>query len=203
MKLLLTSAGLSTPTIRSKFVGLVGKEPKAISMAFIATASDVEKDKSYVEKDRAVFLKMGLKMVDVDLKNCNRESLKNQLQDIDVIFVEGGNTFYLLYWARKSGFDQILGNILLEGKVYFGASAGSILVGPSIEGSTWRGADDPSVAPLADHTGLNLVNFSVYPHYKPDQADFIKEKARTVPYEIVPLTDKQAISVDGSLREIV
>jgi dipeptidase E len=87
-----------------------------------------------------------------------------EVSDCGVIFVAGGNTFYLLQEVRKSGFDTVINDLLTSEKVYVGSSAGSVLVAPDI-GLVSR-FDDPSDAPeLKNYLGLNLVDYVVLPHY--------------------------------------
>ena len=56
----------------------------------------------------------------------------------DIIFVEGGNTFYLLKAMRACNFEKIIRKLLKEGKVYIGASAGSIVAGKTIKTAGWK-----------------------------------------------------------------
>ena len=203
MKLLLTSSGLSTTTIKQRFLELVGKNPSDISVAFVSTAADLEENKWFVDKDKSILTGMDLKVVDVDLKNKNYVDLSILFKDIDVIFVEGGNTFYLMYWFRKSGLDKLLGELLSGGKVYVGVSAGSIMVGPSIESAGWEGGDDSSVVNLDNLDGLGLVTFCVFPHYDESQAEVINEENKHLTYELVPITNEQAVLFEDGKREIV
>ncbi|KKU91054.1 MAG: Peptidase E [Microgenomates group bacterium GW2011_GWA1_48_10] len=198
MKLLLTSAGLSTAAIKKKFLELISKKTEEISVAFVAMASDVEEDKSYVEKDKELFAGIGVKLKDVDLKNKTMVELKEEIKNVDAIFVEGGNTFYLLYWIRRSGFDEVIEEMLSKGKVYVGASAGSIILGPSIETSGWEGGDRADVVELDSLEGLGLVNFGIYPHVKDDQREFLEEKGQKLSYKLILLTDEQAVVVEDS-----
>ena len=108
-----------------KFLELISKKTEEISVAFVAMASDVEEDKSYVEKDKELFAGIGVKLKDVDLKNKTMVELKEEIKNVDAIFVEGGNTFYLLYWIRRSGFDEVIEEMLSKGKAGFSAPLAS------------------------------------------------------------------------------
>lgn len=112
-KLFLTSAGFPKET-RKYSLKLLPKKPQKIKVAFIPTAAYPEVDKSFVQKSLDELKEIGItKIEEVDLKNENKGSLYNKLLGVDVIYVNGGNTFYLLEYIRKSGFDQII-NPLLE-----------------------------------------------------------------------------------------
>jgi len=51
-----------------------------------------------------------------------------QVEEADVLFVGGGNEFYLSYWMEKSGLFDLLPGLLGQGGVYVGSSAGSMVV---------------------------------------------------------------------------
>lgn len=199
-KLFLTSAGLVKET-RDAFLKLLSISPNEATMAFIPTASDPEKDKGFVDKDKKLINEIGIKLQEVDLKNENENSLLEKLSQYEVIYVEGGNTFYLLDWVRKSGFDKVLRKLTDEGKIYVGVSAGSILVGPNIELSNWKHDWDKNIVNLQDLTGLNLVPFATSPHFVEEDRALLEEKSKTISYPLVALNDTQAILVyDGNVK---
>lgn len=201
-KLFLTSAGLVKET-RDAFLKLLSISPNEATMAFIPTASDPEKDKRFVDKDKKLINEIGIKVQEVDLKNENENSLLEKLSQHDVIYVEGGNTFYLLDWVRKSGFDRVLQKLIDQGKNYVGVSAGSILVGPNIELSNWKHDWDKNIVNLQDLTGLNLVTFAISPHFVEEDRALLEQKSKTVNYPVVALNDTQAILVNGGYVKIV
>ncbi|TSC83558.1 MAG: dipeptidase E [Microgenomates group bacterium Gr01-1014_16] len=198
MKLLLTSAGLATDSIKKRFLEMVGKRAEDITVALIPTAADPETDKWFIDKDKKVLEGMGVKIKEMDLKEGDI-----RLGDADAVWVEGGNTFYLLYWVRKSGFDKELLRFLDRGGTYVGVSAGSLLVGPSIETASWKGGDDPSIVELENYNGLGLVKFTIFPHYEDKYAELVRRESRGLPYEVKTLTNEQAVAVDGERVEMV
>lgn len=197
MKLFLTSAGLPPETTES-FLKLLGKKPKETKVCFITTASHPEENKWYVEKDRERLSELGFKVTELDLKEENEESLKNKLINFDVIFVEGGNTFYLLKYVRESGFDEALKLFLDKGGIYLGVSAGTYIAGLDISPTQWKHVEDKNIVGLKDSRGMGLVNFVIFPHYKPEHESIIKENKHKVPYPIIALTDSQAILVNNN-----
>jgi len=85
------------------------------------------------------------------------------LSQYDGIYVGGGNTFKLLKVFKDSGFDQLLRNYIENGGIYYGGSAGAIIMGKTIDTAT---AFDPNDVALKDLTGLNFIDgFSIWPHY--------------------------------------
>lgn len=212
MKLLLTSAGFRKDNqspfrqgLVDGFKRLLGKDPKGLKCAYIPTAADPEEDKWFVEAGRQELQDLGMNLIEVDLKDPDKISIKKKLESSDVIYVNGGNTFYLLDWARKSGFSSHLKELLDQGKVYIGVSAGSLLVGPTIESAGWEGLDviDKNIVGLQDLSGLNIVPFVVSPHFVETDRSTLENKMKKVNYPVVAITDEQAVLIDGDKKEFM
>lgn len=200
-KLFLTSAGLP-PETAPYFLKLLGKHPEGLKLAFIPTAGYPEVKQEYVDEAKEGSSKMGFNFEIVDLRE-DPQSVKERLEKADVIFVNGGNTFYLLHWVRESSFDKYIGDLLDQGKVYVGVSAGSTIMGPNIESSGWGQEPDENVVHLKDLSGLNFVPFAVYPHYTEADRHLLEEKSKTVNYPIIAINDTQAVKVVGNNYKIV
>jgi dipeptidase E len=190
------------PFVMKRFLEFLPKDPKRLVMGFVATAADPYKDKWFVEEDRKKFKEAGFRLKEVDLKGKNFEELIHDFAEVDIIYVVGGNTFYLLEKTRESNFDKVIKVLLPKGVIYSGSSAGAALVCPSIDYVKYF--DDPSKAPnLKSFKGLNLVDFLILPHV--GEKDFEKEfnifqrhkKEYEDKYKIIELTNRQAIVVEG------
>lgn len=203
MKLLLTSAGLSNLAIKNRLLQLVGKDPKNVTVAFIPTAADPEQDKWFVQSAIDEIKEIGMQLFTVDLKEENEQSLKEKLTKCDAVYVNGGNTFYLLDWVRKSGFDKAVEDLISQEKIYIGTSAGSILVGPDISISGWYPSWDKNIVGLKDLAGLNLVPFAISPHFVEAERKVLVEKSKEINYPIIALTDKQAMVVQDNEQELI
>ena len=167
--------------------------------AFIPTAADKYDVKPWMDADRQALVDMGMDVEDVDLKGKNTDELYSSLKTKDIIFVSGGNSFYLLYYVNQSGFNKIIDRLLNEGKIYIGSSAGSVLVGPTVE--PVKTMDDPLDAPnLKSFEGLNLVDFVILPHYGKEKyeqqyQDILKEWSGSVKIQL--LKDDEAVFIQG------
>lgn len=201
-KIFLSSAGLR-PEFHDDFIEFLGKKPEDCSIAFIPTAADPEEDKSFVSWTTDQIEAAGFCWYEVDLKGENAESLKKKLAPADIIMVNGGNTFYLLDQARKSGFVDIIGNLLDGGKLYFGISAGSYLACPTIEAAKWKHLGDLDVVGSKDLSALGLVDFLIVAHYEEKYWMDVNKGAATTKLQVVTLTNNQAILIDGSHIGIV
>lgn len=179
---------------------LLPKPASQIKAAFIPTAGDPYQDKGFVYTDRDAMVKMGMTVGEIVLKITRGADLEKALNDVDVILVAGGNTFYLLDQVKKSGFDVIVKKLIEKGVIYIGSSAGSILCCPTIEGA--KRFDSPTDAPdLTDYTGLNLIDFVLIPHtHKEKYKERVEETTKEMEekgFKVVPLTDNDAIIIDG------
>lgn len=200
-KLFLASSGLP-PETTGEFLRLLNKNPKDTKVCFISTASNLEKDKRYVTRDKKRLLELGFKIKEVDLKQENESSLNKNLGEFDVVYVEGGSTFYLLKYIRESGFDKIIKKYLEMGGIYFGVSAGSYVVCPNIEAATWKNKDIDRMG-LNDLTGMNLVPFLITAHFEKKYRKIIEDASTTASHPIVALYDTQAILVEGDSYKLV
>jgi len=202
MKYLLTSAGLPlevSPTL----LKILTKPPSENKVCFIPTAADPEEDKWFVEKDRKRLSELGFNIIDVDLKQENESSLREKLAEIDIIFIGGGNTFYLLKYIRESGFDKVIKELLDKDMIYIGVSAGSMVVCPDISQAQWKHLEDENIVDLKDLRGMGLVDFMVIPHYVSKQKAIIEKNKGKVSYPIIALTDTQAVLVEDGKMQFV
>jgi dipeptidase E len=178
--------------------------PKPLSesrILYITTASKKVNDNSYVEKTRQKINALSFSYTELDIVGKAEEELKKALSLCDIVYVEGGNTFYLLKAVRDSGFDKLIKEATENGKVYWGVSAGSYILCPSIIMATWSDRFDRFG--VTDWTAMNLVPFLIKAHYTPDMLESLKEKARDLQFPIRVLNDKQAMIVrDGEAQLI-
>ena len=195
------------PETTKAFLKLLVKKPEEINVGFIATASYADHPKGdavYIKEDKQRLNELGFKAImEIDLREEKGASLREKMGAIDLIFVSGGNTFYLMEYIRESGFDKVLGAFLDKGGIYVGVSAGSIIAGRDIAVSGWDPDWDINTVGLEDMQGLGLVDFIISPHYAPEEDAVINEDKGKVSCPIFALTDSQAILVEeGNVKFI-
>ena len=183
----------------------VGREPASVKMIFIPTAGNPDDDVWWIDKDRDVLTKMGFVFTELDIAGKDLQQLNGILDDVDLVYIAGGYTYYLLEQIRKSGFDEILRTFVERGGMYVGASAGALIAGPDIEPCSTL--DDPSYGPtLQSSHGLDFVDFVPMPHYdmseRNERINSIIDKYKNR-YQIVPMSDDEAIIADGQAWEKV
>ncbi len=200
--LFLTSSGMH---MKDDIVKLLQKPAYDVTVAFISTAAKPEENLDYLQKDwRIMRDDLGFNVEEVDIDGKTESEVFKLLELKDIIYVEGGNTFYLLSSMRKCNFEKVIKKLLKQGKVYIGASAGSIVAGKTIQTSDWK--EEENRFGVKNLKGLGLVPFDIFCHYQPEHAEIIKQKMpdpkkRTKNLRI--LTDEQAILVQGNEVDLI
>ncbi|OGG02025.1 hypothetical protein A2W14_06315, partial [Candidatus Gottesmanbacteria bacterium RBG_16_37_8] len=143
----------------------LSKSPKDLNLAFIDTAAEVEKgDLQWLKKDRQSLVKVGFKIFDFTITGKKATEIKEKLDKTDVLYFSGGNQFYLLKKMQESNILNLIRDYVRQGKIYIGSSAGSVIAGPDLY--ITRFIDEARKAYILDsYEGLNLVNFTVFPHW--------------------------------------
>jgi len=178
--------------------------PKPLSEAkilYVTTASKKVNDSSYVERTRQKMDELNFSYTEFDIVGKSEEELKKALSDSDILYVEGGNTFYLLQAVRDTGFEKIVKEAIENGLVYWGVSAAAYIACPSIIMATWSDRFDR--CGVTDWTAMNLVPFLIKAHYAPDMLATLKEKSKNLELPLRVLNDEQAVLVkDGEIQLI-
>ncbi|KFC68555.1 Peptidase E [Devosia sp. LC5] len=218
MKFLLTSAGISNPSIAAALVELLGKPIAECNALIIPTAIypfPVGPElgwKAIAGKGPNRAVELGWKSVGVleltALPTIRRENWIPAVKNADVLLVWGGDVLYLTYWMRKSGLADLLPT--LTGTVYVGVSAGSIAVTPYNCDAEWDLQFMPDGHEMAEgaERALGLVDFTLYPHLDhPDMPDTtlhnIGKWAAGIPVPTYALDDQSAITVVDGVHGVV
>ncbi|MFA5025215.1 MAG: Type 1 glutamine amidotransferase-like domain-containing protein [Candidatus Shapirobacteria bacterium] len=101
------------------------------------------------------------------LENYGNNSVIKLLEGQDIIWFAGGCPGYLMYWLKRTEIDKNLPRLLKNEKVWFvGSSAGSMVMGKTLDAAEWDFTDAEIGA--RDMGALGLVNFDIFPHYEED-----------------------------------
>ena len=218
MKFLLTSSGVTNPSIESTLVDLLGKPISEAAALFVPTglhpfpggAGSAWDAIAGAGGDRAAGL--GWKSVGVleltALPSIRRESWVPALREADVLIVWGGDVLHLCHWMRESGLADLLPE--LTGTVHLGVSAGSIAVTPYNCDAEF----DREFVPEGDDWGrdadrvLGLVDVTPYPHLghpsMPDAAlEEIRRWAAGIPVPTSAIDDDTALRIVDHQVEVV
>ncbi len=198
-KILLTSAGMN---MGKEIHTILPKPSRELKLAHIITASTPEVNKEYVIKDRERMMTMGFDVENIDIEGKSEDTLRKILENKDIVYVQGGDTFYLLKQVQSSGFDTIVKEHVNKGKLYIGVSAGSYIACPTIEQSLWKHKGKNQYG-LTDLSALNLVPFLIFAHFKEENRELVEKGASGTKYPVVALSDTQAVLViDGRWKVV-
>ncbi|GHV53198.1 putative peptidase Lmo0363 [Deltaproteobacteria bacterium] len=203
MKLFLSSYFAGVASVFPAFTNNTCPGKKVV---FIPTASIPEKVVFYVSADKRTLAKLGLIIDELDVSSTPYDEMVNRISDADYIFVEGGNTFFLLQELKRSGADKLIIEHINKGKLYIGASAGSMVVSENIEYVKYM--DNPAAAPNLndDFSALSVIDFCIVPHCTNVPFKKAAEKIITVysdKLDLRPISNNQAITFEnGHIEQI-
>ena len=140
-----------------KFINFINKVKQLIKLKFknndkvkislITTAnyrSIANKNKTRDEIDKSLekFKNklMNVLNIEIELIDCSRKKnyyrFKKSIENNNIFWVIGGDTLYLMYYLKKYKFDKLIKERILNDKIiYIGCSAGSIIIGNTIDTS--------------------------------------------------------------------
>lgn len=180
MRLYLSSLGLGDATPE-----LLALAPRG-RVALIMNALDGDaSSRGHWQADQTQELAaLGYRVDELDLRRFfgTPDALEADLADVDMVWINGGNTFVLMRAMRLSGFDRVIAKRLTENSiVYGGFSAATVAATPSLRGI--EAVDDPRQVPEGYPgeivwDGLGLVPFQVAVHYRSDhpESDDVEEE---------------------------
>lgn len=210
MKLLLTSAGISNPSIHNALVDLLGKPVTEATALFVPTAIYALPGGSEIARGVIrgsigdPFCEMGWKSMGVleltALPSVKQEIWVSKLQETDALLVGGGDCQYLCYWMKQSGLAGLLPS-LLDKMVYVGLSAGSMVM--TRFGTTYNG----HTLPAESDKSLGLVDFALHPHldhewFPENSLANLEKLAATLPMPSYLVDDQTAIKVTDTIEVI-
>jgi dipeptidase E len=177
-----------------------------LKVTCIPTAANVyaEADKDWLDREMQSFYDLGIALDKFDLVGKNKSDVEQQLNNSDVVYVTGGNTYYLLEHMKKCDFKSVITDRVNNGLIYIGGSAGAITACPQID--FIRNMDDKSEASLDNFDGLNLVDLKIMPHIDHDKygsmAKEILKDMRSDNEYFIGLRDSQALVIMDNYIEI-
>jgi dipeptidase E len=211
LKLLLTSGGVTNPSIHSALVQLLGKPIAECHALCVPTAQWghpmcgptsvrglLAAEPRWQQLSGLGWASLGALELTA-LPTIGPERWVPWVREADVLLVDGGDATYLCHWMRDSGLADLLPS--LPDTVWVGVSAGSMVMTPRIGTYfvEWRSAPD-------DRT-LGVVDFSIFPHL--DNPDLpwntmaaAESWAADVAGPAYVIDDQTAIRVDGSVEVV-
>jgi dipeptidase E len=210
MKLLLTSGGVTNPSIRSALERLLGT-PVAESRALCVPTAQWGHPMCGPASVRGLLAALpawesltGLGWASLGvleltaLPTIGAERWVPWVREADVLLVDGGDATYLAHWMRESGLADLLPS--LTETVWVGVSAGSMVMTPRI------GEDFVAWPSAPDDRTLGVVDFSLFPHLDafPENTMADAERwASDIAGPAYAIDEQTAISVVDGVVEVV
>lgn len=199
---ILTSSGWLFPEVRNEIIAHLPRR-RPFKILYIPTASMVVEDNQYAKRDVAIMHDLGFEVVTIDLAACRVDDLDCNLKKCQAIYVQGGNGFYLLKHARRTGFIDKVKKLVCKGSiVYIGKSAGSYLACPSIEMHTWH-SNKWNRYGMEDLTAMSLVDFLVQAQYAESDNQNIIQGMTKAAHPIRLITNQQILVVKGNTVNVI
>ena len=210
MRLLLTSGGVTNPSIRDALVNLLGKPISESSALCIPTAQwghpmcGPVSVRGFVSGTPPWNGMTGLPWKSLGvleltaLPTIGADRWTSWVREADALLVDGGDATFLCHWLRESGLADLLPS--LPETVWVGVSAGSMVMTPRV------GADFVKWPSAPDDGALGLVDFSIFPHLDVFPENTVADAERWAADLGLPayaIDDQTAITVREGAVEVV
>lgn len=174
---------------------------------YIYTAYEQKMGEQWQEDDKKALSKAGFKIIEYTITGKTRKNIAQDIKSVDIIYVAGGNTFYLLEKIQETKCANIIRDYVNRGKIYIGTSAGSIIAGPDIY-PAYELDNISEASKLKGYKGLSLVDFVVMPHWGSDHfrsryLDKRMENNYNTKNKLILLNDYQYIQIETEWYKIV
>lgn len=183
-----------------RYLDINPKEAKTLFIETAAEGDDAAWGLDWLERDRQALKNAGFNITQYTITGKSRDQISKDLDQHDIIYVNGGNAFYLLKQMLQTDCMDLIVNQVKAGKTYIGSSSGAMIAGPNIQPALAVVPEDPKLK-LTDYSGLNLVNYIIIPHWGADDEDwkqiYLKENSLTKVYntnhKLILLRENQII----------
>ena len=211
MKLVLASQGFMTKEIVDSVVNLVNKPKDEIKISIINEAYvglEENKDKHWLIKELGLIEKNFKGIIDfVNLRAYGIEEIEKRLKDTDIIYIVGGKQFILAKLFKEIGFDNLLKK-LAKDKVIMGTSAGSIVLGKTVDSNEYYLDRYKINKKDIEVNNLGFVDFNIIPHYlRADRLKYNEEYYKRIlkdnTFKMYAINDNQAIIYNEGQLEFI
>jgi dipeptidase E len=198
-------------TVLEDLVKFIDRD-KFKKVLFIDTAGELfvkdGKETPWIDKSKKEIERLGFKITYFTVVGKTIKEIRKAFAGTDIVYMAGGDTFYLLGKMQETNSLQIIREFVERGGIYIGQSAGSYIAGPSIEPALDPSRiKDDNLKKLNSFDCANLVDFIVLPHFGREDVKekYLKHRCKHVfgkGYKIILLTDQQYVRVqeDGMYK---
>jgi peptidase E len=200
MKLLLTSAGLTTDKLQETLQEILTKPAKKNKVLILELNWGDENYSKYLEEAKQQLIATGFlpeNLVMFDLSQDNPPDISQ----VDVLIIFSGNHFHYMKRIRETGIELDIKDFIERDGVYIGVSGGSVMMSPDMDDCLSMTKNEIG---LEDLSGFGYIDFYVVSHW-----DWRGDRKEMLTYSwesgrrMVPLTDQQGILVLDNDFEII
>lgn len=139
------------------------------------------------------------RFLEIDMCTNLKDLSVDILKDYDAVYIGGGNTYKLLQELYSSNFINTLNNYIVNGGVYYGGSAGAIIIGSSIATVVEENDNDYKY-----NKALNFLSgYAVRCHYNPSQDDKINKFINLYNIPVIALPEKTGLHISSGRCRVV
>jgi len=130
----------------------------------------------------------------------SKEDAKEEIKKLlsaNILVITGGNTFTLLRNLKRSGLDKaIIDFSKKDNFVINGFSAGALILSPTINICNLPNYDE-NLVELKDLSGLNLVDYEVFPHYSDELKNVLENYRESTNNIVKEITNDDHILIEN------
>lgn len=112
--------------------------------------------------------------------------------DVDLVYISGGNTFGTMKLIRRAGFDGLITDLVHNGAVYIGGSAGAHIASADI---AHVAKYDKDTFGLTDLSGLGLYRGLFVCHYSEERRAELEALKAHSGYPVIALADGESVII--------
>ena len=160
MKIILSSKGIENKKIEKAFLKLIPKKEN-LKVVIITTASIEYKENDYnaiKAKNRFEILNFEVTFLDIEYEKADI------LDNADIIFINGGNPYFLLYHINENNIKDNLEKAINNKAIIIGSSAGALVLTKSIKIIDLF-TPEQNIINLKNLKALNFINLEILPHF--------------------------------------
>ncbi|MDQ6985532.1 MAG: Type 1 glutamine amidotransferase-like domain-containing protein [Candidatus Dojkabacteria bacterium] len=167
------------------------------TITYVVTAANGEsygawKESKTLEKVR----NLGAKLKVIELENIsNYDELKKEINEPDILWFCGGYSGYLNFWLHRTEMIKYIPELLENGTVYVGSSAGACVASRTQYSAGWYLEAPEYGAEFLP--GIGLIDFELYPHFTGEKYNEINKHWREGDGKLALMKDDQHFIIDN------
>ena len=197
---LLSSTNSLAPELSEKLKTEISKRGNRIAYIPSAPLGD---DRYFFNSTRNDFREIdgGTELDYFDLGDSFSDDELSKIKEYKIVFLSGGNTFTFLDNARKRKLKDILVEVLDNGGLIIGVSAGAIIMTDTIDIAL--GADSNDVS-MTDFTGFEFVHDIFYPHasFSDEEMEMLRRYTKTANQDLLICAEDSGVYYEYNKRTL-